>query len=368
MNIGKKVNGLVDAKDIEAIIKHLSYEKLIENDVNLSAADYNSDGKVNIYDTNFNDKAAKEGKLDFALKGPEKFAVGDEIEISLLASENNLRGLSGKLKYNSSTLTFVSAALDISGNWVLSVDDDKNASEVNFYAADTTKNSGTEKGKEVITFTFKVGQVQKYSDIMLQLAELFSTSGADLLSSAEYIWTPGKAPTLNNDDNKNEGTTNQGGSQSGSQSSSSTVTPGGPAEEVVKAKNRLSELRLDGIKISPEFDPEIKEYTATVPFSVDKVKVIAVAEDANATVTIGKTDLEYVGRNSVTVKVVSEDGLQRTYRIIVTREAPEKDADTDSDVSTGLPVWAIILIAVGGIAVLGAVVFIIIIAKKRKKD
>ncbi|MBE6750759.1 MAG: hypothetical protein E7560_06315, partial [Ruminococcaceae bacterium] len=356
-------DGLVDAKDVEAIIKHLSYEKVIENDIYLEAADYNNDGKVNIYDTNFNANAAKEGKSDFVLTGPDKFAVGDEIEISLLASEDNLRALNGKLKYNKSALTFVSAALDVSGNWVLSIDDDTTASEVNFYAADTTKNSGSEKGKEIITFTFKVGEVQKYSDIKLQLAELFSTSGANLLSSAEYLWTPGKVPPTNTDTNTGTNTGTNSGSSTGSQ-----TTPGGPTELVVKAKNRLSELRLDGIKISPEFDPEIKEYTATVPFSVDKVKVIAVAEDENATITIGKTDLEYVGRNSVTVKVVSEDGLQRTYRIIVTREAPEKSANTDNDVSSGLPIWAIVLIAVGGLVVLGGATFVIIvIAKKRKK-
>ena len=43
-------------------------------------------------------------------------------------------------------------------------------------------------------------------------------------------------------------------------------------------------LKLDETEISPAFDPEIKVYTATVPYKIDKVTVTAVAEYENAVV------------------------------------------------------------------------------------
>ena len=112
------------------------------------------------------------------------------------------------------------------------------------------------------------------------------------------------------------------------------------------------------------FDPEIKEYTATVPYKIDKVTVTAVAEYENAVVTVGDTNLEYVGNNIVKILVETENGGRRTYKITVKREAPEKQAVADG----GFPLWGIILIIAGGVLLLaGAVIIVTVILIKRKK-
>lgn len=349
-------DGILDAKDLEIIIKHITMEEIIRDEVKLHYADANCDGKIDIYDVNFNTAAAKAGTADFVLTGPEKFSVGDEIEVVLKAGANGIRGLNGLIKYNESRLEFVSAALDMDGNWMLSTD--ATGGELTFAAVDADKNNATVKDGAVITFTFKVGNVQKYSDIQVLLAQCFSTTGSDLLTSAEYMWTPGKVPATNNDANN------------GSSTSKPSTTPGGPTSTTVQAANRLAEFRIEGVKLNPAFDPEIKEYTATVPYSVKEVKVIAVAADENATVKIGDTKLEYVGKNVVAVQVTSEDGLKRTYRVVITREAPEDDGKgTSSNSADVFPVWAIVLIAAGALLLLAAIVIIvIIILKRRKKD
>ncbi|MBE6750227.1 MAG: hypothetical protein E7560_03600 [Ruminococcaceae bacterium] len=350
-------DGILDSKDVEAIIKHITMETIFRDEFKLKCADVNGDGKIDIYDTNFNTAAAKTGTADFTITGPEKFAVGDEIEVQLNAGASGLRGINGLIKYNQSRLEFVSAALDMDGNWMLSTD--AADGELTFAAVDASKNNGTEKDKPVITLTFKVGNVQKYSDVQVLLAECFSTTGNDLLTSAEYLWTPGKVPT-----------TNDGASNDSNTGSKPSGTPGGPTTTTVQAANRLAEFRIEGVKLTPEFDPEIKDYTATVPYSVKEVKVIAVAADEGATVKIGDTKLEYVGKNVVAVQVTSADGLKRTYRVVITREAPEDDdAGTTTGANEGFPIWAIVLIAAGALLLLAAIIIIIIIiAKKRKRD
>jgi hypothetical protein len=142
---------------------------------------------------------------------------------------------------------------------------------------------------------------------------------------------------------------------------------------LVAARNRLKELRLAEVEISPAFDPELKEYTATVPFEIEKVTVTAVAMDEDAVVTIGDTNLEYVGKNTVAIRVVSADGLQRTYKIVITREPPvEEPTEEPTEPDVTMPVEkpkdnGLLLWALGSVIVTAAVIYLIIILQKRKK-
>ncbi|MCQ2423910.1 MAG: cadherin-like beta sandwich domain-containing protein [Clostridia bacterium] len=91
----------------------------------------------------------------------------------------------------------------------------------------------------------------------------------------------------------------------------------------------LGSLSVDGAALSPAFSPDVMSYAVTVPNSVTSVTVNAVPNDAGATPIInGNTDLA-VGRNTVTVMVMAEDGVsQKSYIIVVTREA-EAPVPTD---------------------------------------
>ena len=99
-----------------------------------------------------------------------------------------------------------------------------------------------------------------------------------------------------------------------------------------------------------------------MPYKIDKVTVTAVAEYENAVVTVGDTNLEYVGNNIVKVLVETENGGRRTYKITVKREAPEKQA-----ADGGFPLWGIILIIAGGVLLLAGAVTVTVILIKRKK-
>jgi hypothetical protein len=197
-----------------------------------------------------------------------------------------------------------------------------------------------------------VGLISTYDEAKLAVTGLLASTGDDLLTASDFEWMR-KAPGSG-------GSGNNGGAM-----------PQDPI--LVAARNRLKELRLAEVEISPAFDPELKEYTATVPFEVEKVTVTAVAMDEDAVVTIGDTNLEYVGKNTVAIRVVSADGLQRTYKIIITREPPVEEPTeepTEPDVTkpvekpkdNGLLLWAL-----GSVIVTAAVIYLIIILQKRKK-
>ena len=93
----------------------------------------------------------------------------------------------------------------------------------------------------------------------------------------------------------------------------------------------LKSLRVRGFAISQKddhtkgFDPEVKAYVVTVPFSVEKLNVEAVATHKKATVKISEEKLEYVGTNITKILVTAENGSKRTYKIYTTRLAPEEN-------------------------------------------
>jgi len=84
----------------------------------------------------------------------------------------------------------------------------------------------------------------------------------------------------------------------------------------------LSALTVSAGTLAPEFDPATTSYSAAVANGVESIDIGAVANDENATVSgdIGTNALN-VGDNSFAIVVTAESGDQKTYTIIVTREA-----------------------------------------------
>ena len=83
----------------------------------------------------------------------------------------------------------------------------------------------------------------------------------------------------------------------------------------------LSALSIDGITMTPSFDPQVFEYSATVSRDITSVVINAVPNNLQATVSIDGADDLSSGENIVSVHVLAQDGIRwRDYRIFVNRQ------------------------------------------------
>ena len=83
--------------------------------------------------------------------------------------------------------------------------------------------------------------------------------------------------------------------------------------------NRLVDLSITNGKITPDFDPDINSYAATVSNSVIETTIEVIKESVDAQVTgIGKVTLNE-GRNVFQIQVTSKDGIVNTYTLIIYR-------------------------------------------------
>ena len=81
----------------------------------------------------------------------------------------------------------------------------------------------------------------------------------------------------------------------------------------------LSSLTVEQYSLTPEFDPDITEYSLTVGADVEKLDIGVIAEDPKSTVEIVGNNELLIGENTVNVKVTAEDGTVKTYTINVTK-------------------------------------------------
>lgn len=92
------------------------------------------------------------------------------------------------------------------------------------------------------------------------------------------------------------------------------------AESNLSDNTNLSILRINEEGISPDFRPDIKEYYFIANKNINKLEVTAIAENPNAVVTIIGNDNFIIGKNTIDIKVESEDKTKiDIYRIFVTR-------------------------------------------------
>lgn len=80
-------------------------------------------------------------------------------------------------------------------------------------------------------------------------------------------------------------------------------------------------------ELSPKFDKSVTEYKVTVPNEVTRLSMSALAESADAEVTISGNDKLVTGTNIITITVEAANGAKKEYTVIAVREAklPETD-------------------------------------------
>lgn len=99
---------------------------------------------------------------------------------------------------------------------------------------------------------------------------------------------------------------------------------------------RLSNLEIEGFRLSPSFDPDVLLYSITVPYDTEKIIVYCAAQNPTAKVIIGDTTL-YGDETNVVIIVGSPDGETLKYVIRVIRQPNDdiSDSDVGSDNSDG---------------------------------
>ena len=132
-----------------------------------------------------------------------------------------------------------------------------------------------------------------------------------LISSVSYtIVTP--TPPGNNSGNN-------GGSNTSKPPVNNNVTPSENefTHDTKSSDNLLSSLTLTKGTLSPEFHPDVLEYTVSLEAGTTATSVSAQAKDAKSTIE-GTGDITLVeGDNLIEVKVTAENGDLRTYKIYV---------------------------------------------------
>lgn len=98
--------------------------------------------------------------------------------------------------------------------------------------------------------------------------------------------------------------------------------------DTTSADNSLASIKLSSGTLSPAFQYNVTNYTATVDYSVTKLDVDAVCSNKSATIEsmTGNDNLQ-VGENTISIVVKAGNGAKATYRIKVTRSS-EQGNDT----------------------------------------
>lgn len=93
-----------------------------------------------------------------------------------------------------------------------------------------------------------------------------------------------------------------------------------PQPQTPKSSNNyLKSLKVEGCTISPEFNKDKLEYSCK-DLLIDKIEIKAEVEDSKSTITgTGSKEL-FNGDNNFEVKVTSEDGQIRVYKLLINKK------------------------------------------------
>lgn len=131
---------------------------------------------------------------------------------------------------------------------------------------------------------------------------------------------------------------------------------------------KLDSLEIEGFKLLPAFNPDVTEYSISVPYGTQKINIHCKAQSATAQVIIGDTTL-YSENNTVTVTVISPDGELLVYTIHATvlpkvEESSEPIIEPPEEAdNTLLPI--IFVSAIAGVLV---IITLFVIVKRKKSN
>lgn len=105
--------------------------------------------------------------------------------------------------------------------------------------------------------------------------------------------------------------------------------------EVVSNNSYLKKLNIDEFDISEEFNKDKYEYNITLPYNIEKINIIAEADNEYAKVTGSGRRYINEGSNEYEIIVTATDGTTSTYKIIVDRAPASDDSSLQSLIVEG---------------------------------
>ena len=144
----------------------------------------------------------------------------------------------------------------------------------------------------------------------------------------------------------------------------------------------LTALSVEGGQLAPQFHPDVLQYSVTVPVDCQQPQIHAVGAKKSE-VAVSRTEFGQEGTCTVRVTVKAENGNERSYTILVTRDVstvPETTVPLQSvsqetqkwldglsgNKDEGVPGWLLAACGLAGIAVGGAGG--ILLSQKKNKD
>lgn len=137
-------------------------------------------------------------------------------------------------------------------------------------------------------------------------------------------------------------------------------------EDPLEEKFGLSELKIEGLEIEPQFQTDIYEYKVELKEDLDKLNITTLATKANATVEITGNENLKEGENIITILVKGENEDETAAYQIVVNKILEKQENTENNSNQDKIKKIIIVSIAGGIILVIVVVAIVTKIKKSK--
>ncbi len=104
----------------------------------------------------------------------------------------------------------------------------------------------------------------------------------------------------------------------------------------------LSSIKLSNGSLSPAFNPNTTNYSATVKYSVDSITISGAVADGGASYTGGGTFGLEVGENRYTLTVTAADGTKKSYTINIKRMSEQETLEAEQAARDADPLLVII--------------------------
>ena len=131
----------------------------------------------------------------------------------------------------------------------------------------------------------------------------------------------------------------------------------------------LTELKIEGLELKPEFQRDIYEYTIELKKDIDKLDILTVAAEANSNIEIIGNENLVEGENIITIIVNGEDKSKAVaYQIILNKIIEPKDEILNNEQDQKYGIKKIIILSVAGGAIILIVIIFIVIKIRKNRD